>query len=563
MTLTVDRSPPQPRRLNLQPWWALLCMLLLSAATLARIALTGMPWADSTQASALTAQTVKKLPCVSYAPFRQAGHTPFDAQLKISAAMIEEDLRLLQPYTSCVRTYGLDHGLDQLPAVARHLGMRVVLGAWIGRDATANQAQLDLALRLSREYADVVDLLVVGNEVLLRRELSPQALAALLQQARAASAVPVAYADVWEFWLRHADMLQAHVDVVAAHVLPFWEDDPVGVDQALAHVHTIAAELRRRFHQPVFIAETGWPAQGRQRGPAVPGVVEQAQFVRGLLNGPAWPDQTWSFNLIEGFDQPWKRELEGAMGGYWGLLDAQGQPRWDWQGPVSANTPQALERLSMAAGLGALLALVLIAFQAYFAGSGGGFNTQSWAHRMALVLALANQMVWIVWQWQNLVVWSRYGWEWVQGGLFMVVSAWATWALIPQLRSTLFFARNSERRDLPVALWALLFMACLQASRLVMDGRYRPLPYELWVVPVLMLWAWPPLMLRQATSAWMRRSQWLMVVLLALLIPGLVWQEGLHNTQALLLSVCWTALVVGVGWQLRAQAQDLKGAMPS
>jgi len=26
-------------------------------------------------------------------------------------------------------------------------------------------------------------------------------------------------------------------------------------------------------------------------------------------------------NIIEAFDQPWKRALEGAVGGYWGIID--------------------------------------------------------------------------------------------------------------------------------------------------------------------------------------------------------------------------------------------------
>jgi glucan 1,3-beta-glucosidase len=528
---------------------ALVLMLLLSAFTLARI------WQQSTPVEVVNAAQNQRVPCVSYAPFRREGHTPFDARLKVSAAMIEQDLRLLQPYTSCVRTYGLDHGLDQLPAVARKLGMRVVLGAWIGRDAAANQAQLALALRLSREFVDVVDLLVVGNEVLLRRELSPQALAALLQQAKANSAVPVAYADVWEFWLRHADVLQAHVDVVAAHVLPFWEDEPVGLDQALAHVHTIAADLRRAFKKPVFIAETGWPAQGRQRGPALPGVVEQAQFVRGLMSGPAWPEQAWSFNLIEGFDQPWKRALEGAMGGYWGLLDAHGQPRWGLQGPVLPN-PKG-DALWAGWVVGALAALILIAAYPMWIMAGGHFKPQTWVLVVGLVLAVANLGAWSVWQWQSLVVWARYPWEWGQGGVFMGVSAWAVLALLPQGAQHPVW----RAKVVPAAVWALLFVACLQALRLVMDGRYRPLPFELFVVPVWVLWAWPMRGGLQA-NAWVRRSMRLMAGLLGAMLPWLVWQEGLHNTQAQVLAACWAGLAVGVWRQTRDQGGHLTKAQP-
>ncbi|MFM2446960.1 MAG: hypothetical protein RI936_1407, partial [Pseudomonadota bacterium] len=80
-----------------------------------------------------------RLPCVSYAPFRREGHTPFDPALVVPPEQIEADLRALATVTHCVRTYGLDHGIDAVPEIARKLGLRVVLGAWIGRDALANR----------------------------------------------------------------------------------------------------------------------------------------------------------------------------------------------------------------------------------------------------------------------------------------------------------------------------------------------------------------------------------------------------------------------------------------
>jgi exo-beta-1,3-glucanase (GH17 family) len=55
--------------------------------------------------------------------------------LHLEPLQIEADLRQLRAITSCVRTYGVDHGLAAVPAIARALGMRVVLGAWINGDA--------------------------------------------------------------------------------------------------------------------------------------------------------------------------------------------------------------------------------------------------------------------------------------------------------------------------------------------------------------------------------------------------------------------------------------------
>ncbi len=337
--------PPRHPHLQRQAlaWLALLGVLLASLAT----------WVERGRLVALVEPAAAQLPCLSYAPFRRTGHTPFDATLVVTPAQIEDDLRRLVPRTRCVRLYGTAHGLDAVPAIAQRLGLRVVLGAWLGRDEAANADEVRRAVALAIEHAAIVDRLIVGNEVLLRRELSVDALARWLDQARAQLKhvqVPVSYADVWEFWLRH-DQLRAHVDIVTAHVLPYWEDDPVAVDDAVAHVVAHTRRLQRHFAPlPVWIGETGWPAAGRQRAGAAPGRVAQARFVRELVVRAA--DERLDFNLIEAFDQPWKSALEGRVGAYWGLFDAQGHERLSWRG--AAREDERWWRGPLAALIGAL-----------------------------------------------------------------------------------------------------------------------------------------------------------------------------------------------------------------
>ncbi|MBO0717867.1 MAG: beta-(1-6) glucans synthase, partial [Rhizobiales bacterium] len=61
-----------------------------------------------------------KLACVSYAPFR-GGQDPLVETTHVDAAQIDEDLTLLSRYTDCIRTYSIENGLDQIPAIAaRH-----------------------------------------------------------------------------------------------------------------------------------------------------------------------------------------------------------------------------------------------------------------------------------------------------------------------------------------------------------------------------------------------------------------------------------------------------------
>ena len=55
---------------------------------------------------------------------------------------------------------------------------------------------------MTKEYPGVITSLVVGNEVLLRGEMTAADLAANIRLVKAQVAVPVTYADVWEFWLK-------------------------------------------------------------------------------------------------------------------------------------------------------------------------------------------------------------------------------------------------------------------------------------------------------------------------------------------------------------------------
>ncbi len=540
-----DATPTAQQPSAARRFAAPLVLAAALAATLVWAVLSGRP-------APLPEADGARLPCVSYAPFRRAGDTPFDPTVRIAPAAIEADLRLLAAVTGCVRTYGLDHGLDAVPAVARRVGLRVVLGAWIGRDATANETQLRRALDLAREYRDVVQLLVVGNEVLLRRELAPAALAALLERARRESPVPVAYADVWEFWLRHAPALREHVDVVAAHILPYWEDEPVGNGRAVDHVYAVAARLRQAFGAtPVYVAETGWPAAGRQRGPAIPGRLEQARFMRELLARQA--DEPLAFNLIEAFDQPWKRDLEGAMGGAWGLFDADGVRRVPFAGAV---VPDPNWFWPPAAALGTTV--VLLAAWWRRARRATGLPPTVLALGGALIGAFA------LWQAQALPLWSRGGWEWAAGIGVLALSVLCGLAAAWRLAGVLHGGANGPRLGIAAALgirgasgaWllalaqaALLFFAAVDVLGLVFDARYRPLPWPGIAAPALLLLALAWLGDRLPAEARQERLLAAVCAVGAVLVAVL---EGPANGQALLYAALLLALAAATGWPHRA-----------
>src|SRR3569833_2376398 len=107
-----------------------------------------------------------KLQCVSYAPFRGA-QTPLVESTHISADQIAEDLAQLAKVTDCVRTYSIENGVDQVPALAAKAGLKVIQGIWLGSNRLKNLAQIATVVRLAKEFPGVITSVVVGNEVLL------------------------------------------------------------------------------------------------------------------------------------------------------------------------------------------------------------------------------------------------------------------------------------------------------------------------------------------------------------------------------------------------------------
>ncbi len=260
-----------------------------------------------------------KLLCVSYAPFRDA-QTPLLLTTHIAPEQIAQDLAQLAKITDCVRTYSIDNGLDQVPALAAKVGLKVIQGIWLGSNRLKNLAQISTVVGLTKEYPSVITAVVVGNEVLLRGEMTTSDLAAHIRSVKAQVAVPVTYADVWEYWLRNREVYEA-VDFVTIHILPYWEDFPIRARHAAAHVDAIRKRMAVAFPgKEILIGETGWPSQGRMREGALPSRTNQARVVSEILL--LAKQENFRVNLIEAYDQPWKRELEGTVGGYWGLIDS-------------------------------------------------------------------------------------------------------------------------------------------------------------------------------------------------------------------------------------------------
>ncbi|MEP7030034.1 MAG: beta-(1-6) glucans synthase [Pseudolabrys sp.] len=305
------------------------CLALAALVIIAVWAFLGQP--VSMPRSPLAAGD--KLYCLSYAPFR-GSQTPLDPSTQISAAQIEADLSQLAKLTDCVRTYSTDYGLDQIPGIAARHGLKVMQGLWLSSHADKNRIQIEGAVDLANRFPDTIRSVIVGNEVLLRGEMSETDLIATMREVKSRVKVPVTYADVWEFWLRNRDVA-AFADFITIHILPYWEDDPIPAAQAGAHVVSIRSQVVQAFAgKDVIIGEVGWPSEGRMRDGALPSPANQARVIQDVLALAA--RDKFRVNVIEAYDEPWKRALEGTVGGHWGLFDDAARAlKFEWGAPVS------------------------------------------------------------------------------------------------------------------------------------------------------------------------------------------------------------------------------------
>jgi exo-beta-1,3-glucanase (GH17 family) len=326
-----------------------LILLLLSLGTVTAV------WCWLATAGTLKKPSIDfetKLDCVSYAPFRE-GQSPWNSTIIISSEQIAADLAQLAKVSRCVRTYSVENGLDKVPELASKVGLKVLLGVWIGRDRLKNAQLINTALSLVRDFSSVITAVIVGSEVMLRGEMKEADLRKTIRSVKAQVDIPVSYADVWEFWLRHPD-ISADVDFVTIHILPYWEDSPVRAEDAAAHLEDVRQRVISTFPgKEIFIGEAGWPSRGRMRQGALPSKVNQARFISDILDRAR--TEHFRVNLFEAYDEPWKRQWEGTVGGSWGLFDGISREIKYPSGAVVSNYP--FWKLQLGCGLAFSLAI--------------------------------------------------------------------------------------------------------------------------------------------------------------------------------------------------------------
>lgn len=264
------------------------------------------------------------------------GYTPFHPDKspskgdKASAEDIEKDMKALEGSVKGVRIYSTTDGSEQTAPIARKYGIPITAGAWIAGKPEIDEPEINGLIKLARDNNNVRRVLV-GNEAILRADVTvPQAIE-YIKRVKKKVNVPVSTAEPWHVWLEHPELADA-VDFLAVHLLPYWEGVPA--DQSVDYAMFRYNELKTKFpNKHILISEIGWPADGPWRRGAEASQVNQAKFIRTFLNVAA--QNKLDYFIMEAFDQPWKREIEGTAGTSWGLWDAWRKPKFPMIGEVT------------------------------------------------------------------------------------------------------------------------------------------------------------------------------------------------------------------------------------
>jgi len=444
---------------------------------------------------------------VSFAPFRR-GQSPLTKTYP-TPAQVDEDLHALVGHSRGVRTYTAREGMDVVPDLAAKYGLKVIFGAWLGTEKETNELEIEALIKAANAHPDAIDRVLVGNEVLLRRDLKSDQLISYIRRVKAAVKQPVSYADVWAFYLKYPEVGR-EVDYITIHILPFWEDEPVAIDHIEEHFVKIVDRIREAFPgKPVLIGEAGWPSLGRDRGPAVVSTVNEARFVRQMA--AIAQRHGFDYNIVEAFDQPWKAALENTVGASWGVFDIDRKAKFDMSGPVVEVADWPLRAgWAIAAGVLATLA---------FGRTVPGFGAQ-------LVLAMVSQM--LAWLAVTTVFhveavsfrWWQDVWALFRGGLAVVMAL----AIIDRAAKFLGESGRLNGFDETLDRWhgsALCQLsggyAFVWTMLLVFDGRYRDIPVIDFSVPAVGLTA---LVLLRGVQAYRLGASLLPAIAFDGLFPG-------------------------------------------
>lgn len=249
---------------------------------------------------------------ICFSPYKEGQ----DVRDQLSGTQIDNRMAIIAPYVKWIRSFSTTKGNELIPLSARSKGIKTMVGAWISNDIDQNELEIQNLIQQAKK--GMVDIAVIGNEVLLRQELTLEEILDYIKRVK--SEIPdiqVGYVDAYYQFVENPRLVEA-CDVILANCYPFWEGCNIeNATSYLNEMHSMVVKVAGV--KPVIISETGWPNQGDDNQNAVPSKVNAMKYFVNVTN---WAkDKEVETFYFSSFDESWKVRQEGEVGARWGLWD--------------------------------------------------------------------------------------------------------------------------------------------------------------------------------------------------------------------------------------------------
>ncbi len=242
----------------------------------------------------------------------------------LSEKQIRRRMDIIAPYTEWVRSFSCTDGNELIPELARERGLKTMVGAWINNDKNQNEKEIKALIDLAKEGK--VDIAVVGNEVLLRNELSEREIIEYIERVKKAlPGIAVGYVDAYFQFIERPKLVEAS-DILLINCYPFWEG--FSIDQSAQSMKMMYhATVQSAQGKEVIIAETGWPNQGEVNIAAQPSAKNAMKY---FINANKWSkEESIKLFYFSSFDESWKVHHEGDVGARWGIWNNKEQLKFN------------------------------------------------------------------------------------------------------------------------------------------------------------------------------------------------------------------------------------------
>ena len=234
----------------------------------------------------------------------------------ISEEQIIRRLNILKNHTEWIRVFSCTNGYENIPRLAKEMGLKVLMGAWIGNDKEENEREVQSLIKLASEGN--IDMLSVGNEVLFRGDQDVNTLISYINQVKNNTKnISVSYVGIYNEYIDNPQLIDVS-DKILINCYPFWEGS--NIEHASVYLQEMVQKINKIAKgKEIIVTETGWPSKGQVVGEAVP---SSDNLMIYFIESQAWAKEAnIQLFYFSSFDETWKIRFEGGAGTSWGLWD--------------------------------------------------------------------------------------------------------------------------------------------------------------------------------------------------------------------------------------------------